>query len=184
MSDELAICHRVLDRFTGLVDSITAAQWSLDTPCSGWTVRDLIEHVVIRDRLIAQTLGGPPCTQDKLHASEDLPALWHQQLDWWAAGLADPVRSNAVWPTYFGELTFQQAVPAFMTGEIAIHTWDLARALGADETLDSEAVEATYAHMAEVSDQLRGPDTMEPAIDVPEGADPQVRLLALTGRRP
>ena len=90
-----------------------------------------------------------------------------------------------MWPTYFGELTFQQAVPAFMTGEITIHTWDLARALGADETLDSEAVETTYAHMAEISDQLREQDTMAPpAIDVPEGADPQVRLLALTGRRP
>jgi uncharacterized protein (TIGR03086 family) len=180
VSDQLAVYYRVIERFTELVDSITDEQWPQDTPCEEWTVRDLVEHVVARDEQIAATMGGPPAAE--LPAHTDLKAAWHERIQWWSERLADPARSQAEWPTYFGVLTFEQATTALMTGEITIHTWDLARALGADETLDHEAVELTYAEIKQHGDQLRVPGAMGAEVNVPPGADIQATLFGFTGR--
>ena len=60
MTEPVALYRRVLDHFSDLVDSIQADQWTAATPCEGWTVRDLIEHVIVRDERLAATVGGPP----------------------------------------------------------------------------------------------------------------------------
>jgi uncharacterized protein (TIGR03086 family) len=180
MSDQRATYERVMARFTALVDGIGDGQWDAATPCEGWTVRDLLEHVVVRDDRIAATLGGAPFVEGAVPA--DLRAAWHERAGWWAQRLADPATADAVWPTYFGELTLAQAVFRMMTGEIVIHTWDLARALGADEALDPGAVQEAYGEIRSHGDALRGPGAMGPEVAVADGADLQTRLLAFTGR--
>lgn len=176
----MAKYDRVVGRFTELVDSISADQWSLSTPCEGWTIRDLMHHIVVRDDRISATVGGEP--QVEPDAGADLTVEWRRRLAWWAAGLADPVRSATVWTTAMGEMTFQQAADRFMTGELLIHTWDLARALGVDDTLDAEAVRTTFVQMQAYGDLIRRPGAMGPAIDAPAEADEQTRLIAFTGR--
>jgi uncharacterized protein (TIGR03086 family) len=183
MSDSRAVYQRVLEHFTALVDSISPEQWSAPTPCEGWTVRDLIEHIVVRDARIAASVGGPPAG-DPPAPDAALPALWKQRVRWWAAGLDDPERRDVVWPTALGELTFTQATMAMMTGELAIHTWDLARALGVDDTVDPEAVHSAYLAMKHHGDALRRPGAMGPEVEAPAGSSEQVQLIAFTGRQP
>ncbi len=180
MSDSKLVYDRVVARFTELVDSITAEQWLLSTPCAGWTVRDLMQHIIGRDRSIASSLGGGPPTRPA--PDEDLAAAWHERVAWWAVGLADPGRSQTVWVTAVGELTFHDAVMVMMIGELTVHTWDLARALGADESLDPEAVRIRLAELQAMGDRMRGPTAFGPEIPVPADADEQTRLLALAGR--
>jgi uncharacterized protein (TIGR03086 family) len=69
-----------------------------------------------------------------------------------------------------------------MTGELTIHNWDLARALGVDETLDPEAVHTTYIAMKQHSDALRRPGVLGPQVKAPDDSDEQTQLLAFTGR--
>jgi uncharacterized protein (TIGR03086 family) len=69
--------------------------------------------------------------------------------------------------------------------ELAVHGWDLARAIGADETLDPEIVAALWAFAEPLSGML--PSTgyfSSPSGAVPDSAPPQTRLLDLLGRRP
>jgi uncharacterized protein (TIGR03083 family) len=47
----------VLNHFTELVDSIGPDQLTAATPCEGWTVRDLLAHVIERDQRLAATVG-------------------------------------------------------------------------------------------------------------------------------
>src|SRR5277367_1956756 len=108
MTEPIAVYHRVIDHFTALVDSITADQWSATTPCAGWTVRDLIEHVIVRDRRLAASVGGPTPPRP-VAADADLVTEWHQCVTWWAEGLADPDRRDGLWATALGELSFQNA---------------------------------------------------------------------------
>lgn len=69
-------------------------------------------------------------------------------------------------------------------GELAVHGRDLARAIGADETLDPEVVAALRAFAEPLSGML--PSTgyfHSPSGDVPDTAPLQTRLLDLLGRR-
>jgi uncharacterized protein (TIGR03086 family) len=180
VSDPRAIYDRVIGHFTVLVDSISNDQWSLNTPCEDWTVRDLMRHIIVRDRGIAASVGGPPASEPGPDA--DLIAEWHACVTWWADGLADPVRSDTVWKTALGEMTFREATLRMMTGELTIHSWDLARALGVDDTLDPEAVHVTLAQMRAYGDLIRRPGAMGPEVTARDEADEQTQLIAFTGR--
>jgi uncharacterized protein (TIGR03086 family) len=69
-------------------------------------------------------------------------------------------------------------------GEFAVHSWDLARAIGATAQLDPEAAERGLAFMsANLKPELRG-DAFGAEVDVPADAPPYDRLAAFAGRDP
>src|SRR5215204_3520352 len=120
------VYERLIDRFTEMIDGLKPEDWAAATPCEGWTVRDLVRHVVERDQRIAAMVGGP--APEPLPDGSDLVRRWHERVRWWADRLADPQQLAEVHSTPLGELTFEQATARFMIGELTVHTWDLARA--------------------------------------------------------
>jgi uncharacterized protein (TIGR03086 family) len=74
----------------------------------------------------------------------------------------------------------------FRIGDYAIHTWDLARAIGADENLDAELVAGLWEQMSPMAPMIgtTGVFGEGPSGDVDETAPLQTRLLDLAGRRP
>jgi uncharacterized protein (TIGR03086 family) len=70
-------------------------------------------------------------------------------------------------------------------GELAVRGWDLARAIGADETLDPDVVAAPWAFAEPLSGMLPSAGYFSsPSGDVPDSAPLQSRLLDSLGRRP
>jgi hypothetical protein len=69
-----------------------------------------------------------------------------------------------------------------MTADLTVHSWDLASATDGDTELDGELVTAALVY-AERLPEDGIPGVIEPALDVPASASPQVRLLARFGRR-
>ncbi len=70
--------------------------------------------------------------------------------------------------------------------DLLVHQWDLARAIGANETLDPDVVQIVWddiSPMAPVIAQL-GVFGNGPSGAVPDDAPLQERLLDLLGRRP
>jgi hypothetical protein len=68
--------------------------------------------------------------------------------------------------------------------DAAIHGWDLARAIGGDETLDDDVVAFLLAYTADLD---LGPQqrAFAPAdADLPRNASPQHHLLHRLGRHP
>lgn len=71
------------------------------------------------------------------------------------------------------------------TLDLLIHTWDLARATGQDDTLDPGLVEALSAmFVPDIPDRGRQIGAIGPAVQVGDDASPQDRLLAAMGRHP
>ncbi len=69
-----------------------------------------------------------------------------------------------------------------MFADALIHRWDLARAIGTDETLEPDLVETCAAWFAEREDIYRNAGAIGPRTDVSPDAGPQTRLLAAWGR--
>jgi uncharacterized protein (TIGR03086 family) len=116
---------------------------------------------------------------------EDDPAgAWAAARDAVLAGLNDPTVAALEYDTPMGKSTFEQTVSMFGVGDILVHTWDLARATGLDETLDAAEVHRLLTAMEPMDEMMRQGDAFGPRVDVPADADEQTRLIAFTGRTP
>ena len=71
-----------------------------------------------------------------------------------------------------------------LTTDVLVHTWDLARAVGAPDVLDPELCEIGYARASENSEALRASNMFGNEVPVPDDAPVQDRMLGLFGRDP
>jgi uncharacterized protein (TIGR03086 family) len=70
-----------------------------------------------------------------------------------------------------------------MTLDALVHSWDLARAIGADDTLDPETVQLAYEGIQPMADELAASGMFAPPIPTADDAAVQTKLLAMLGRR-
>jgi uncharacterized protein (TIGR03086 family) len=175
--------RRVALGFTERVDAVTPDRWDRPSPCTGWVARDVVHHLVEWVPAFFVDAGGPqlPGPSESLAPA---PA-WHRLDAALQAGLDDPaVASQVVHHPRAGQHRFDDAVGQFVVGDVLIHTWDLARATGLDETLDPELVHDLLAAMEPLDAMLRSSGQFGPRVEVPSGSDEQTQLIAFTGRRP
>lgn len=147
--------------------------WEATTPCDDWSVRELVDHAMHWQGQGGSILGAGTAPGDDWSKIE--PAL--------SAALDDPtnLEGNA---DQMGGMPKQQAA-GFVIGDLLVHSWDLARALGADDTLPADVVEATMMGLQRVPEQmLRGENMFGPQIDVADDASAQDKLLGFLGRQP
>lgn len=67
--------------------------------------------------------------------------------------------------------------------DVTIHAWDLARAVGGDDLLPADLVEAVLADMPAITAQMRGSGRYGSILPTPQDAGAQDRMLALAGRK-
>ena len=100
------------------------------------------------------------------------------------AVLDDPEIAAREFDMRAGRYRVDDAVAAFGLGDVLVHTWDLARATGLDETLDADEVHRLFAGMEPIDELLRTSGHFGPRVEVPADADEQTKLIAFTGRHP
>ncbi|SCG51388.1 TIGR03086 family metal-binding protein [Micromonospora halophytica] len=186
--DLLETYRRSLAEFIDRVEQVAPAQWSDPTPCPGWDVRTLVNHVVaedrwtvpllagrtvaeIGDRFDGDQLGDDPVDTARQAASQAEVAATHP-------GALDTTVHLSAGETAAGEYLHQ------LIAEHLVHGWDLAVAIGADPRLDGEAVAACARWFAGRAADYRRGDLVRPGVDVPADADEQDRLIAAFGRDP
>jgi uncharacterized protein (TIGR03086 family) len=176
--------RRVADRFTARADEVANDDWDRPAPCEGWVARDVVRHLV--DWVPAFFAAGDGPTLPVGPSVDDDPAAaWRTMSDGIEALLDDPVASaTIVSHPRVGDHRFDEAIATFVVGDVFIHTWDLARATGLDETLDTEIVHEMLGEVAAMDEALRSSGHFGPRVAVPADADEQTKLLAFTGRRP
>lgn len=178
MTGLIDIWAPVADKWTEVQARVADTDLDTGTPCSGWTVRDLIEHT-----LQWQATGGA-----MLGAATRAGDDWETIRQAYASHLLDPSNLEGTVDEFAG--IPRQELAAFLIGDLLIHSWDLARSIGADEVLPPVAVDATMAGLQHVPTELLrgrnplGQPMMGPAIEVPADASIQDRMLAFTGRHP
>jgi uncharacterized protein (TIGR03086 family) len=166
--------HRTAEAFDLRHEAITDEQWDDATPCSEWDVRQVVDHVVSAQSRFGPLLGA------------DIPegAAWSEVRDAMAAALADDsVLSRTVEVPGFGDLSGRQILE-ICTYDLLIHTWDLARAIGADDTLPPEVVAACHRWLQGLPQEILRSGRFSDPVDLEAEADEQARMLAFAGRKP
>lgn len=174
--------RRVADGFGARLAGVKADQWVLPTPCGDWDVRSLVAHVVAtQGRVVANVLDAPLPDADP---SGDLPAQWSTATSAVSDALDDPGRAGQMVGGMYGEQPYETLVSRLLCSDTLFHTWDLARATGQDEHLDSDAVAKALEFLRPIDEAIRRPGGFAAKLDAPSDADEQTRLLCFGGRPP
>jgi uncharacterized protein (TIGR03086 family) len=170
----------IADGFDTRLVGVGPDQWSNPTPCTDWTLRDLVTHVInTHRRVVSNVDAGEVIEMDK---EGDLLGAFAAARASVEAALNDPARSSKVTNGMFGEQTFESLVGRLLSSDTLVHTWDLARATGQDPRLDPEAVAKAAEFLSPIDEAIRRPGGFAAKIAPPDGADSQTQLMNFCGR--
>jgi uncharacterized protein (TIGR03086 family) len=179
-ADPLTIWREVADGFTDRLAAVGRADWSAPTCCEAWDVAALAGHVIDAQRAVPRALGASGAIDT---TGDDLVRVWDAVRQAADAALSAPgALDQIVSLAAVGEMPAGNAC-AFLRGDLLVHTWDLARAIGASDRLHPGACALALAIMEPVDDLLRAPGFYGPKLEPAPGADVQDRLLAFLGRQ-
>ena len=167
------------DAFTRVVDDTDAAgAWDSPSACADWSAADLLAHVVETQRAFLTEQGLDPGDTGESAP----PARWRTHLGGVRPLLEEP-RVHEAYDGYFGPTTVADTLADFYGFDLIVHRWDLGRAAGVDVTWTEDEMAAIEASLDVFGEAFYSEGIGKPALDPPDGADRQTRLLARMGRR-
>lgn len=184
MSQVLGNYTKALDGFDAVVQRVPTERWGAQSPCEGWTARDVVVHSAgVVNALAEMARSGVVAMPQDPEAGDDVVAVWNTSRDGLLEALDHPGVIERVGEYWFGEMPYENVL-AFAMWDPLLHAWDLATAVGIDAPADDELAEASLAVIEPVADMLRSQHLMGDPVEVPAGAPASTRLLGLTGRDP
>ncbi|HEX4218503.1 MAG TPA: TIGR03086 family metal-binding protein [Acidimicrobiales bacterium] len=181
MTDVQDRYRKVSNGFDAAVRAVTPDNWEAQSPCELWKARDVVAHVVAGHRgVIANVRGG---ASEPMGADEDPKEAWEEASRAIGEITRDPeaLAKEIDGPT--GKEPAGQIIGQFVSMDLLVHTWDLARTAGADERLDEDSVRLAYEALKPMDAMIRQPSVFGPKLQPPPGADLQTEFLYFLGRR-
>lgn len=175
--------HRAIaGRFTDVVTGTT--DWGAPTPVPEWAARDVVRHLV--EWFPGFLASGSDIRLPEGPSVDDDPAgSWAAHSAAVQAVLDDPATPGRTFSNpHTGDLPLDRAVDRFYTVDVFMHTWDLARATGQDDTLDPGLCAELLAGMEPIDALMRSSGQYGPRRPVPDDASAQDRMLGFIGRDP
>ncbi len=169
------------------IDGVRPAQWTAPTPCTEWDVKQVANHVIGENLWAGELFNGRTIDQvgtrfDGDLAGDDPAATYGRSVNAARTAVETPGAMNMTCHLSFGDYSgADYAGQLFM--DLLIHGWDIAKATGQDTHLDADLVAACLPIAHDMTSRFRGAGVFGEDLPVPSDADPQIRLLALVGRR-
>jgi len=184
MNDATAF-RRASDGFLDRARHVGTHQWSGSTPCTEWDVRTLVNHVAGEYLWVVELMDGKTIAEVGNRLDGDVLGDDPFSVLSDAQGRACEAFEGTDGLTRIVHLSFGDVPALDYAQQIAvdsvIHSWDLARAVGGNESLDSDLVDYAHAYLAKNAEDWRSGGAFGPAT-VPRDGSVQAQLLALTGR--
>jgi uncharacterized protein (TIGR03086 family) len=182
--DRYAALDRASHGFARILGEVREDQWGLPSINPGWSVRDLVNHVVGGNRRYVLLLSGAPTVDVEAlrglnHLGPDARQSFRTTAADVAAAFRGPGRMEVTVHHRLGDRTGADLL-VMRVLEHALHGWDLARSIETDDTIDADVVTTLLSAIDADPTLLRR--SSYPAAAEPSGLDGQHRLLVLTGR--
>jgi uncharacterized protein (TIGR03086 family) len=184
--DERAVrfAERVVARVTD--DQLTAA-----TPCTEWTLNELLVHMTGSNNGFADTAEGRPTNPEVWLGTtigDDVVAEYLKSSQRVRAAFAAPEALTRTFDVHgFGTYPATTAIGMHFIDYLA-HGWDVAKATGTEAVLDEDLCEAVLAmgsRWPKGAPTIWGPGApFGHPVPIPEEATAQDRMLGFLGRTP
>lgn len=182
--DPIKQLDAILPALNDLVDRIDAGQLENATPCDGFSVHDVLDHIIVVGTSFAYLFKGetpPDMTAPAAYGRVPAAELRAAMDDLLAAVQSDGAMARTL-DTPLGQMdgeTFARAVAV----DGLIHGWDLAVATGQPYRPDPAVVAAVHEFArAALTDDVRSTGLFGAATEPPADASPIEELAALSGR--
>lgn len=162
--------------FGALVEGVE--DWSAPAPVAGWTAQDVVTHLIEWPAAFLSSAGI------------ELAPVPPEPVAGWAAHaeriqrLLEDSPDQVISGTPMGPQPVASLLDQIYTGDVFLHSWDLARASGQEPPLDEETCAAMLAGMAAIEGPMRDSGQFGPAVRVDEGRSAMDRLIGFIGRDP
>jgi uncharacterized protein (TIGR03086 family) len=168
---------------TAVLDGVTDEQFGSPTPCPDWTVRSVLNHIVLGQVRAAATIDGRTHPSEKAdHLGRKPRAAFADSLAVLRAKFGEPGLLERTLTTQMGERP-GAVLADVRTAELLVHSWDIAVATGQDTDLDPELVEYVRTRWtALLGDRPRAMLPFAEPQPVPADASAADRLAAYLGR--
>jgi uncharacterized protein (TIGR03086 family) len=165
-----------------LIDGIRVDQWSAPTPCTDWTVRDLVTHLVGLNRVLAALLNDQALPVRGTNPLGDDPVAAYR--DSGAAVRAAFGRPGVLDRTYQGPLGTSTGADRlhWRITDLLAHAWDLSRATGQPAELPEGLAERALDFAERELPKQSRDGRFGPVQAVADGAPGIDRLVAFLGR--
>ena len=178
--DPIDMYRRATDGAVAVMRTVTPEHLTLPTPCTEWSVQNLIDHMTGSTAYLQAALAGqppsPPVVSSVSEFADGAAAV--------LSGLAEPGAFERVCMSPLGfEWTISHAVMGTIMDTL-IHTWDLATATGQSAALDPALVAMCIdMFLPEMPERGRESGLVGAAVAVPADAPAAAQLLGAMGRR-
>ena len=186
MSQNLRDYIKTIYTLDGVVRRVADGDWNNQSPNDEWTAKQTLGHVIWgMKRMHASVTGGqPPGEQAEADvAGENPAATWDEVRE----NLLNALDSHGVLSkeidTPFGDMTVDEALGRFFFDGLT-HAWDIAKATGVDAAIPEDLAVKALDVMYALGDAVRGPGIFAEAVEVPQDAPVQDKLVAYSGRKP
>lgn len=175
-----------LEEFTERVHAVPDDRWDSPTPCSAWSVHDLVNHLVSEHLWAPHLLRGETMADvgDRYGGDvvgDDPDSAWGVAAAGSKTAWQDATDDQVVHLS-FGDVPAAEYAEQMLL-DLTVHGWDLARAAGLDEEMDPEVTEHVLAYAEAHADVFQQTGLFAAPVEVDSDASGD-RLLALLGRHP
>jgi uncharacterized protein (TIGR03086 family) len=176
-----AAAYAAADRpLTTVLDAVPPEGWARPSTCDGWSVRDVLRHMMQTQREYLTTHGVD--LGDEPDVDADPAVAWRVHARRVAAAVADEAVAGKEYDGYFGPTTVGAALVQFYVWDMLVHRWDIARSVGADAGLTDAELDRVEAGADGFGDGLYMDGICRPGAEAPADADRATRVLARLGR--
>ena len=148
-------------------------------PARGGSAKEVLDHVIDTQRNVFGNRGlelGP--------RPEGAPhEAWAAHAAAVRSAVTDEETLLATYDSFFGPTTLADTLLSFYCFDLIIHAWDIHQATRNDLKLTSTELDLLETCIQSWDEVLYQEGICKPPVEVPDDADRQTRILALTGRR-
>lgn len=185
--DLVKLHKNALDFAREHVFNIKKDQWSMQSNCTEWTVRDLVNHIVSENWWVPELLGGKTPKEvgdtlegdlldgDPLHAFKDSSEAAQKAVE---EMLDLSQKVHASWDDIPASEYIEQRI-----FDITVHGWDIAKSTGQEDIIDKDLLDYVYKIIEKNKQEFSQTGLFGTPLEVNQIDDQQTKLLALIGRK-
>lgn len=172
--------RRLAGGLTSTIEAVPADKWDTPSTCAGWSVRYVVRHLVETEAASLTPVGlsipaGPSVDDDPV-------AAWAHTRDAMQDILDDPERANLEYDGHSGRTNLAASMGSFYSLDLIVHAWDIAQPVGVEYVIAENDLDFVEDFVAAMGDNIRMDGVCGPAVEVPDSADRQTKVLAQLGR--